>query len=101
MKVNEAVFYQSVRLPAPSNREIHRANAESAETAGVEMKLIKGCVVMSHPTWKEDCITGLANVRYLKMDKDAFDPPMNAPAKIDEPKTAKVISKAKKEVKAE
>lgn len=104
MKINEAVFYQSVRLPAPSNRETHRANAQSSETAGVEMKLIKGCVVISHASWKEDCIVGLANVRYLKMDKDSFDPPMNTPFNPtqDDPKPVKATtSKAKKESKAE
>jgi len=72
MKVNEVVFYQSVRLPAPSNRETHRANPSYAETADVEISLIKGCVVLSHKNWQDDCVVGLANVRYLRLAKGLF-----------------------------
>lgn len=72
MKVKEVAFYQSVRIPAHRAFETHRASAVTAETKDCEIVFHKGCVVLSHKNWPLDCVVGLANVRYMTLEKGEF-----------------------------
>lgn len=72
MKVKDVTFYQSVRLPADKAFETHRVHPTSAETRGCEIVFHKGCVVVSHSSWKSDCVVGLANIRCMNLEKGEF-----------------------------